>query len=113
MDALISKMLKGEAAIETLLAKKDIDLAISIKKEFRDIPYIRDQAESFINDLAAKPIQDNLVMQSASFNDNSLIKDFPNASLIDTASGASVKEPESNPADSSSFNTKFSSTARA
>ena len=113
LDELISKMIKGEAAINTLLEKKDIDLAISIKKEFRDIPYIRNQADSFINDLAAKPIQQTIAMASATFNDTSLIKDVSNASLVDSAAGASVTESESKPGDSSSFNTKFSSAARA
>lgn len=112
MDELISRMVKGEAAIKTLLEKKDIDLAISIKKEFRDIPYIRDQAESFINDLAAKPVQETIAMESATFNDTSLIKDFSNATFVDSAEVASVKESEAPSADSSSFNTKFSSTAR-
>jgi len=113
IDALLSKINKGEIALRTLREKKDIDLAIQIKKDYKSIPYIWDEAERFINDLAAKPIQETIAMESATFNDNSLIKDVSNATLVDSAAGPSVIESEANPADSSSFNTKFSSTARA
>ena len=112
MDELISRMIKGEMALKTLEEKKDIDLAIEIKTVYKDIPYIRDEADSFINNLAANPIQDDKNIESAAFNNTSLFKDFSNASLIDSASGALGKDSELKPIDSGSFGTKYSATAR-
>ena len=112
MDELISRMIKGETALKTLQEKKDIDLAIEIKTNYKDIPYIRDEADRFINDLAANPIQDDKNIESAAFNSTSLFKDFSNASLIDSASGTLGKDSELKPIDTGSFGTKYSATAR-
>lgn len=112
MDDLISRMIKGEMALKTLQEKKDIDLAIEIKTTYKDIPYIRDEADRFINDLAANPVQDDKNIESAAFNSTSLFKDFSNASLIDSASGTLGKDSEFQPVDAGSFGTKYSATAR-
>ena len=112
MNELISRMIKGEKALKMLEEKKDIDLAIEIKSDYKDIPYIMKEADRFINDLAAKPIQDEKEMESAIYNDNSLTKDFSNASLMESAGSAFEKETETKPTDAGSFSTKFSSTAR-
>jgi hypothetical protein len=112
MNELISRMIKGERALKMLEEQKDIDLAIKIKSDYKDIPYIMREADRFINDLAAKPIQDEKEMESATYNDNSLTKDFSNASLMESAGSAFEKETETKPTDAGSFSTKYSSTAR-
>jgi hypothetical protein len=112
MDELISRMIKGEMALKTLEEKKDIDLAIEIKTVYKDIPYIRDGAERFINDLAANPISDDKNIESAAFNDTSLFKDFSNASFVDAAPASPGKESELKQIDSGSFGTKSGATAR-
>jgi hypothetical protein len=112
MNELISRMIKGEKALKMLEEKKDIDLAIEIKSDYKDIPYIMKEADRFINDLAAKPIQDEKEMESATYNDNSLTKDFSNASLMESVGSAFEKETEAKPTDAGSFSTKYSSTAR-
>jgi hypothetical protein len=112
MDELISRMIKGEMALKTLEEKKDIDLAIEIKTVYKDIPYIRDGAEMFINDLAANPISNDKNIESAAFNDTSLFKDFSNASFVDAAPASPGKESELKQTDSGSFSTKSGATAR-
>ncbi len=112
MDELISRMIKGEMALKTLEEKKDIDLAIEIKTVYKDIPYLRDGAERFINDLAANPMPDDKNAESAAFNDTSLFRDLSNASSIDSAPGSLGKDAELKQTDSGSFSTKYSATAR-
>lgn len=112
MNDLISRMIKGEKALKILEERRDIDLAIEIKTGYKDIPYIMKESDRFINDLAAKPIQEEKAMESATFNDNSLTKDFSNASIMDSAGSAFEKETETKPIDAGSFSTQFSSTAR-
>lgn len=103
MDDLISKMIKGETALKTLNDTKDIDLAIEIKKTYKDIPYIKEQADKFINNLAANPIESDKEMESAAFKETPLIKDIPNASVIVSASRAYENEMETRPTDAGSF----------
>jgi hypothetical protein len=112
INDLISRMIKGEKALKMLEEQKDIDLAIEIKMGYKDIPYIMREADRFINDLAAKPIQDEKEMESATYNDTALVKDFPNASLTDSAGRAFEKETQIKPEDVGSFSTKYSNTAR-
>jgi hypothetical protein len=112
MNDLISRMIKGEKALKDLEEKKDIDLAIEIKTGYKDIPYIMKDADNFINDLAAKPIQNEKKIESAVFNASSAIKDFPNESIMNFAGGAFKKETETKSTDTGSFSTKNSNTAR-
>ncbi len=112
MNDLISRMIKGEKALKILEEKKDIDLAIEIKTGYKDIPYIMKEADRFINNLAANPIDENEV-QSATFNDPSLVKDFPNASPMESAGSATDKEPVTKSIiDMGSFSTRYNNTAR-
>jgi hypothetical protein len=112
MNDLISRMIKGEKALKILEEKKDIDLAIEIKTGYKDIPYIMKEADKFINNLAANPIDENEV-QSASFNDTSLVKDFPNASLAESAGSAVEKGPVTKSViDIGSLSTRYNNTAR-
>jgi len=110
MNDLISRMIKGEKALKTLEEKKDIDLAIEIKTGYKDIPYIMKEADRFINDLAANPIDENEI-KSATYNDVSFGKDFPNAS--DSAGSAIEKETATKSIiDIGSFSTRYNNTAR-
>ncbi|MGN6532887.1 MAG: hypothetical protein ACTHK0_14190 [Ginsengibacter sp.] len=113
MNDLISRMIKGEKALKILEEKKDIDLAIEIKTGYKDIPYIMKEADRFINNLAANPIDENEV-QSATFNDASPGNDFPNASLMESAGSATEKEPATKSIiDVGSFSTRYNNTARS
>jgi len=112
MNDLISRMIKGEKALKMLEEKKDIDLAIEIKTGYKDIPYIMREADRFINDLAANPLDENEV-QSATYKDSSLRKDFPNADLMESAGNAIEKEPATKSIiDIGSFSTRYNNTAR-
>jgi hypothetical protein len=113
MDDLTSRMIKGEKALKTMDENKDIEMAIEIKRVYKDIRYIKKRADNFINaQLAVNAKQDDKKMESATFNDKSLIKDFPNASLMQSPDSAFEKETETKPIDPGSFSTKSSNTAR-
>lgn len=111
-DNLIRRMRKGDDALEKMEKTKDIDLAIEIKKDYKDILYIWDKANIFINGFAANPRQDDINIESATFNSTSLFNDISNASVIDATSGALVKDSEAKPIDTASFGTKYSAIAR-
>jgi hypothetical protein len=112
LNDLISRMIKGEKALKIMEGKKDIDLAIDIKTAYKDIPYIMKEADRFINNLAANPIDENQA-QSATFNEASLVKDFSNASLSESAGDATEKQPASKSIiDTGSFSTRYNNTAR-
>jgi hypothetical protein len=70
------------------------------------------EADRFINNLAANPIDENQA-QSATFNEASLVKDFSNASLSESAGDATEKQPASKSIiDTGSFSTRYNNTAR-
>ena len=68
-DELRRRIYKGLGEIETMKKSKDYDLASKIKKEYLDIPMIRDTANQFMKDLVVEKLDlENEIEKAASSN---------------------------------------------
>lgn len=112
-DRLISKMINGERAIDTLKQKKnDIDFAVQIKELYSDIPYIKEEADQFIRNLAANPVQREKQVQNAAFTDAATqTSDIENAFALNSAPVSLNTETEPNLSRPESINPGISRSA--
>ena len=112
MDDLTIRVLEAQKALKSMEETKDIKLAVQIKKDYEDIPYIKKKADSFINDqLAVNAIQEDKEIKSAGFQEPSL-KDMSNT-MANSSAATILKQTENKQAESASFSSGYGSAARA
>ena len=111
MDDLISRMIKGDKALLAMKEKKDIDLAIEIKRNYKDIPYLWEDANQFMNDLAARPVEEN-EPQSAIFEEATQNPGSVNASPFDPEGSSAENASMVNNTKAGSLRPVFGSSAR-
>lgn len=113
-DQLTRRLIKGQDDLKEMRQSKDINMAIQIKSDYKDIPWIKEDASKFITGLTAKKLEEyESEIERASNQDFSLTKDAASKTLINSAADSLDEQKEIKPVVQGSFRAGGSNTARS